>query len=318
VPNPHYHDEDCSGPDFIAGSALGQRVWMLDAQGWLRGVTYRQVWLPGENKADCFVTERKPGRFILTPTGYSAVDQMFRIAGVGFGIGESGAEAELQDGFNWARCEGLDPECGCGYYAYHAGHPGQPSYGFVGGVGYRVGGVIEGYGKVILGSQGFRAQKARIRAIYYPDTSPGDVRVTELRNQLNADMQLLDRLIDDGNVTGLCNGAVISLVGAVATTAAALAHHRLWAAATALAVGIAILSEKASRRVYAKDLANLRALRDGVVEELKRVPDTFSVSVERMKLNYPDVEFYTAETKPEYYANWLAKLQDLEYLLGDA
>lgn len=52
-------------------------------------------------------------------------------------------------------------ECTCGFYAYHQGsvgtgtHRGYPGHG-------QLMGIIEGYGTVVVGTKGFRAEKARI------------------------------------------------------------------------------------------------------------------------------------------------------------
>jgi hypothetical protein len=49
-------------------------------------------------------------------------------------------------------------ECACGFYAYLNGHN---EYNHVS----RVTGIIEGYGETLIGTRGFRAQKAKILAL---------------------------------------------------------------------------------------------------------------------------------------------------------
>lgn len=73
---------------------------------------------------------------------------------------------EWQPGVNIARCRRMeDPiqehrspcsECGCGFWAYWA------SYDAVWG---ELVGVIEGYGKTLIGDKGFRCEKAKILAL---------------------------------------------------------------------------------------------------------------------------------------------------------
>lgn len=50
--------------------------------------------------------------------------------------------------------------CSCGFYAHYEMPRAFP--------GYTVWGVIQAQGRVVLGTQGFRAEKARIEALYAP------------------------------------------------------------------------------------------------------------------------------------------------------
>lgn len=62
-------------------------------------------------------------------------------------------------------CSGIAPSCGCGFYGYQEGSCDYytPGSGEQKGA---VGGVFRGYGKVVLGTRGFRAEKAEILALY--------------------------------------------------------------------------------------------------------------------------------------------------------
>lgn len=54
--------------------------------------------------------------------------------------------------------------CTCGFYAYHDGSNEFDGSG-------RITGVIEGYGKTVIGTKGFRASKARIVAFLIPEVT---------------------------------------------------------------------------------------------------------------------------------------------------
>ena len=57
-------------------------------------------------------------------------------------------------------------DCGCGFYAYwHVDDVMAPSYGCV------ILGVIEGFGRTLLGTRGFRSEKARISGLHVPQRS---------------------------------------------------------------------------------------------------------------------------------------------------
>lgn len=73
-------------------------------------------------------------------------------------------------------------KCSCGFYAYTDRHNSNAGVGYIrtSDYGYEYGhyknktvipvsGVIEGYGQVTVGPYGFRAQKAKIVAMYLPD-----------------------------------------------------------------------------------------------------------------------------------------------------
>lgn len=61
-----------------------------------------------------------------------------------------------------------EPHCGCGFYAYWdtaAEHRTTPTFAKD---GVPICGVIEGWGRTLIGDRGFRCQKARIVALAYP------------------------------------------------------------------------------------------------------------------------------------------------------
>lgn len=74
-------------------------------------------------------------------------------------------------------CAGVEEKCTCGFYAYHApGDSYEDAFG-----------VIEGYGIVVVGTQGFRCSKARIIGLHVDK----DKRALVARNY--PDIPLLDK-----------------------------------------------------------------------------------------------------------------------------
>lgn len=126
--------------DFALGTIKGLRTWSADDQGRLRGVTYPVVWTPGENISRCMANDRDCGQ-----------------PGCGF-CAALAASAE-------APRHNFDPECDCGFWAYDERNV-KPH-------GDCITGVIEGYGRVTIGTKGFRCEKAKIVALSRAD-SDGD------------------------------------------------------------------------------------------------------------------------------------------------
>lgn len=106
-------------------------------RGGLRGIFKSDYqWADGPNTARCLRTPfRRPGAPV--------VGNLNRVGG---------REHEL-----------LMPECGCGFWAYTSGEHilSVPVPAVLG--------VVEGWGRMVLGPHGFRAEKARIVALTFPE-----------------------------------------------------------------------------------------------------------------------------------------------------
>lgn len=116
--------------EFAAGEVYGLRMWKVDHLGRLRArnIDGAPAWRPGENLAVC-------------------MDFYSGAVATQKGVQKHPAPAD---------------ECRCGFYAYNARDyvkNDQVSYP------YCVMGVIKAYGRVLLGTKGFRAEKAEIVAL---------------------------------------------------------------------------------------------------------------------------------------------------------
>lgn len=177
--SPSTHNFRGMEAEFAAGEVYGLRSWRVDSKGRLRARNIDNVapWTPGVNLADCsqIATVRA-----LDPSGSER-----QLVGMFYAPGFDGFYATWSDGatekieFLTSRPGDLslhappNDECGCGFYAYFTPeHWENPEHIRL------VHGVIKGYGRTLLGSKGFRSEKAEIAALLIP---PGlDRRAKEI------------------------------------------------------------------------------------------------------------------------------------------
>jgi len=134
-------------PPLAAGVARGARIWnvsLLDVPAAELVGQYGHHWEPGENVAVCdlgpidmYVSSM---RQILRGAGYTIV------------------------GADPSTCDGVEPSCKCGFYAYWDMDGHSNVYSIL-RYGWHLAGVIEGYGRTTIGEYGFRCEKARIVAL---------------------------------------------------------------------------------------------------------------------------------------------------------
>jgi len=126
----------------VAGSVIGMRAWRCDGHHlWPVAVQGTDPWQPGENQSKCH-------------TGLTTQWMEQRCANPDCELCNPGIRHTFAAG------------CTCGFYAvFHHRHvPHGPTYGVMG--------IIEGYGRVVLGPGGFRASKARVLALCPADLLP--------------------------------------------------------------------------------------------------------------------------------------------------
>lgn len=145
---------------FAVGVVRGVRAFEVDALGRLRGVSFRQVWMPGENVAEC----RR-----------SRTGDMWQSATMQFMLRMDGRPSAIApEPVDYGKPHPMR-DCKHGFYAYY---DGSNDYG----ESDRVDAVIEGYGETVIGSRGFRCMKAQIVALHIADTVKPHVARMVARN----------------------------------------------------------------------------------------------------------------------------------------
>lgn len=250
---------DFTGFGLTVGSVFGQRSWVIDRLGRLSSVVHDGTpWRPGVNEAKCGATAAWTIRRALEHNL----------------ISPDSAEALLN----------IDPSrgnhlagCACGFYAYFAKQHNAYADTLK---GISVEGVIEGFGKTVLGDKGFRAEKARIVALTLPkpkkDKTPWLVKkIYDLHRKSENDL-----------IVGF--GVLSTFIAVVTAT-----------------IGIALAVATSSAWVYpvlSLSFGSLYVVHCVTQADRYRPPrgpnreDLFAL----VRRNYPDVKFY--DTAAEMYA----------------
>jgi hypothetical protein len=127
---------------FAIAPVRGARAFEIADGGWLAGCTYKYKWVPGENVARCVRQTQYTERIQRQMHG----DNQPYIA-----------DRDIPD-HTIGNCTSGN---GHGLYGYYDGSNTYRSTN-------RIEAVIEGYGRVVLGNRGFRAERAEIIAIAAP------------------------------------------------------------------------------------------------------------------------------------------------------
>lgn len=128
---------------FVAGTLTGLRAFLVTPSGGLTGVMHRDLWTPAVNIAQCHAP-----RMMFPPQLIAAVSKS-----------QKAPEPYVHT------YVGLD--CTCGFYAYFDGsndYLHQRAWH----LGAHVAGIVEGWGKCVVGTRGFRCEKVRLRALILP------------------------------------------------------------------------------------------------------------------------------------------------------
>lgn len=140
--------------ELALGTVRGTRSFNVDPDGGLTGVIHRDPWSGDVNHATCHRRVPGPCRCGAATSHPMGFGSMMTVSGRNHTDGCTGESPCTPD----ATVPTLD--CRCGFYAYF----GADDYAEL----YRASGVIEGFGRTVVGARGFRAQKARILALYLP------------------------------------------------------------------------------------------------------------------------------------------------------
>lgn len=143
------------------GGMRGLRVWRLYGTSRLHALwRYSYIWQPGENVAEC-------DRDVRISIGYQDDKQQrrynYRITNVTYEP-------------NYEHAGVVDENCQCGFYAFTSNESRGSAESIVrmANLGYYltpqrfVFGVINGWGKTLVGESGFRSEKAEIVALWTP------------------------------------------------------------------------------------------------------------------------------------------------------
>lgn len=148
---------DCTGYDLAIGSIFGVRAFRIDRLDRLTALQFAYRWTPGENVAKCLGQQHTDECL-----AERAKIKASQVGSIGFYFGSvvcpcpaPGDGQALHD----------DEGCPCGFYAFVED---DERIGDTGAYGPIVLGVIEGYGRTLVGSKGFRCQKARIVGLTIP------------------------------------------------------------------------------------------------------------------------------------------------------
>lgn len=148
---------------FAVGVVRGVRSFKIDKLGRLTGVTYDQIWRPGENAAEC---RRAESITFYVDTS----DFMRAFYGPSYVPPARPPQPEIApDKPHPMR------DCKHGFYAYYDGSDDYHQKGMVSAV-------VEGYGETVIGTRGFRSMKARIVALHIPQDVPAHLARLVARN----------------------------------------------------------------------------------------------------------------------------------------
>jgi len=171
-------DPNFGSRPFAAGALTGIRAWQV--QGTvnkpLEGLFHHQEWGPGVNVSFC---DNKPA-----------------LKNACWKDHEEDPRAHVDDCYFDNRCGGVEMKCGCGFWAYTNGR-NDYYRGMIGQGGIaHVSGIIQGFGKCVVGPKGFRAEKAIIKCLILPARMhtrmvSDQTMETVLQRQLRRSMDLL-------------------------------------------------------------------------------------------------------------------------------
>lgn len=241
--------DEFSGRSYGVGSVRGVRSFDVDEFGRLRGVSYKDAWKPGENVAVCGRT--RPAAGWTSIGGYSPYTTMTLY------VDANGRQTNSPPMVPTRPEPHSLADCSHGFYAYYDGSNDYKADS-------RISAVVEGYGETLIGTRGFRSEKAKIVALCVPDSGKGS-----WRSRLSSSLLLA------------------WLWGASAVLNGYLAVHRFFDGE----VGMAILSIALAGLAVALVVLNARAFSARTVAAGKGVP---AATVEKIRRNYPDAEVFTS------------------------
>lgn len=150
---------------FSLGYVLGVRGFRLDTMGRFTGWSFKSVWKPGENVSVCGRQKTQCNESLYNSSLYSS---------------SYSYHSHTESCYVPNPCDGDIENCDHGFWAYYDDFDSQGEH--IAENGYTA--IIKGYGKTVLGTKGFRAEKAEIVAVAIPWSyeSPARPRIVVERN----------------------------------------------------------------------------------------------------------------------------------------
>lgn len=149
--------------DFAVGEVYGMRMWRMDQYGRLGARNWKGLWKPGVNVAKCIQRESVS----VGAGSYSFATGEWRYS---------------ERNSHPAPFEG----CSCGFYAYTDPHHAETQSFTNKNTGEAVVlGIIKGTGRTLIGTQGFRCEKAEIVALRDPTRGGEKTEPWRLRQLAN-------------------------------------------------------------------------------------------------------------------------------------
>lgn len=273
---------DFDGREYGVGTVRGVRAFSVDDFGRLKGVQFPSIWTPGENVAKCSAKKIAAGwtmDLVRSPHGGPPVFKNDK-------TGELTTAPLMEP----AHPEGHSlKNCSHGFYAFYDGSNDYKSDA-------RISAVVEGYGETLVGSRGFRAEKARIVALCFPGAKLNEPTLeptaTATRSRFLLGWPLTARILYC-IAAGTAGGAAVTEFAAGAPT-----HGAILAVAAAAQWAIAFLMpfypSTRKRRVSKKQreldaLAAIRSAQFGL--SATRITETLIAKIRR---NYPDVKVFNS------------------------
>jgi len=275
---------DFGGRQYGLGVVRGVRSFDVDEFGRLKGVQYPTVWKPGENTAVC--NRKKPAEGWTVDQEATSAFGSFRgytilyrndVTGVR-GVAKPPMVPELPDGHSLT-------DCSHGFYAYYDGSNDYRSDS-------RISAVVEGYGDTLIGTRGFRAEKARIVALCIPGSEPAktdEPPVEKLRWRDRAWFAGTVWSVAVGGAAGWATHGVTYMVEG-APLWLTIPWTAVGVAATVGAFLVPIQFRPRAKKRKALEVELRSSLYGPTVVEWKPVADGVAQKVRR---NYPDVQVFT-------------------------
>lgn len=178
---------DCTGYELAIGAVTGLRYFTVDKLGRLRGKTFSAVWRPGENTAACHAGSEVMQMTQALNRQIAAMFRSYNLSPVSVSDPPLPSQPAMKSGHHVPV-----EKCGCGFWAF-------TDHDYKYGASEDVAGVVEGHGRTLIGTKGFRVEKAEIVAlrvpskgwrhwqfwaVFYAVTCAGNVRTAVTSNAL--------------------------------------------------------------------------------------------------------------------------------------